>query len=41
MNVLTRMYRGETHFDFVGTARKTLLVSAVSNVWHPMGVWRP
>ncbi|MEA2022898.1 MAG: protein translocase subunit SecF [Actinomycetota bacterium] len=28
MNVLTRMYRGETHFDFVGTARKTLLVSA-------------
>ena len=28
MSVLTRMYRGETHFDFVGTAKKALLVSA-------------
>ncbi len=28
MSVLTRMYRGETHFDFVGAARKTLIVSA-------------
>jgi preprotein translocase subunit SecF len=28
MSVLTRMYRGETHFDFVGIAKKTLLVSA-------------
>ena len=27
MSVLTRMYRGETHFDFVGTSRKTLWVS--------------
>lgn len=29
MSVLTRMYRGETHFDFVGISRKTLIVSAV------------
>ncbi len=29
MSVLTRMYRGETHFDFVGAAGKTLIVSAV------------
>ena len=29
MSVLTRMYRGETHFDFVGAAKKTLIVSAV------------
>ena len=28
MSVLTRMYRGETRFDFVGVARKTLLVSS-------------
>ena len=28
MSVLTRMYRGETHFDFVGISKKTLLVSA-------------
>ncbi|MGB5533256.1 MAG: protein translocase subunit SecF [Acidimicrobiia bacterium] len=27
MSVLTRIYRGETHFDFVGIARRTLLVS--------------
>ncbi len=27
MSVLTRMYRGETHFDFVGIAKKTLWVS--------------
>ncbi len=28
MSVLTRMYRGETHFDFVAISKKTLLVSA-------------
>jgi len=28
MSVLTRMYRGETHFDFVGISKKTLWVSA-------------
>ncbi|MEN8113351.1 MAG: protein translocase subunit SecF [Actinomycetota bacterium] len=28
MSVFTRMYRGETRFDFVGTSRKTLVVSA-------------
>jgi preprotein translocase subunit SecF len=28
MSVLTKMYRGETHFDFVGISKKTLLVSA-------------
>jgi preprotein translocase subunit SecF len=27
MNVLTRLYRGETHFDFIAISRKTLLVS--------------
>ena len=27
MSVLTRMYRGETHFDFVGIAKRTLWVS--------------
>jgi len=27
MNVLTRIYRGETHFDFVGIAKRTLWVS--------------
>ena len=27
MSVLTRMYRGETHFDFVGIARRSLWVS--------------
>ncbi len=27
MNVFTRMYRGETHFDFVGISKKTLWVS--------------
>ncbi|MGB5167223.1 MAG: protein translocase subunit SecF, partial [Acidimicrobiia bacterium] len=27
MSVLTRIYRGETHFDFVGIARRTLWVS--------------
>ena len=29
MSVLKRMYRGETDFDFVGAAQKTLIVSAV------------
>ncbi|MCL1597597.1 MAG: protein translocase subunit SecF [Actinomycetia bacterium] len=29
MSVLTRMYRGETKFDFVAISRKTLIVSAV------------
>ena len=29
MNVLSRMYRGETKFDFVGGARRTLIVSLV------------
>lgn len=29
MSVLTDMYRGDTTFDFVGTARRTLVVSAV------------
>ena len=29
MSVLTRMYRGETNFDFVGASRRTLVVSAV------------
>jgi len=29
MNVLQRMYRGETDFDFIGAAQKTLIVSAV------------
>jgi len=28
MSVLTKMYRGETHFDFVGISKKTLIVSA-------------
>lgn len=28
MSVLTRMYRGETHFDFVAISKKTLIVSA-------------
>lgn len=28
MSVFTRMYRGETHFDFVGASRRTLWVSA-------------
>ena len=27
MSVLTRMYRGETHFDFVGASQRTLIVS--------------
>ena len=27
MNVLTRLYRGETHFDFIAISRKTLVVS--------------
>ena len=29
MSVLARMYRGETHFDFVGASKRTLIVSAV------------
>lgn len=29
MNVLSRMYRGETRFDFVGASRRTLIVSLV------------
>ncbi len=29
MSVFTRMYRGETHFDFVGISKKTLSVSLV------------
>jgi preprotein translocase subunit SecF len=29
MSVFTRMYRGETDFDFVGAAQKTLIVSGV------------
>lgn len=29
MNVLSRMYRGETTFDFVGLSRRTLIVSLV------------
>lgn len=29
MNIFTRLYRGETTFDFVAIARKTLIVSAV------------
>ncbi|GMQ85462.1 MAG: protein translocase subunit SecF [Acidimicrobiia bacterium] len=29
MNVFTRIYRGQTDFDFVATARRTLVVSAV------------
>ncbi len=29
MSVFTRMYRGETHFDFVAISKKTLIVSAV------------
>lgn len=29
MNVLSRMYRGETKFDFVGASRRTLVVSLV------------
>ncbi|MDJ0790828.1 MAG: protein translocase subunit SecF [Acidimicrobiia bacterium] len=29
MSVFTRMYRGETDFDFVGASSKTLIVSAV------------
>ena len=32
MNVLVRMYRGETTFDFVSLARKTLIGSAVAIV---------
>jgi preprotein translocase subunit SecF len=29
MSILTRMYRGETHFDFVAASKKTLIVSGV------------
>jgi len=29
MNVLSRMYRGETRFDFVSASKRTLIVSAV------------
>jgi preprotein translocase subunit SecF len=29
MNVLSRMYRGETKFDFVGASKRTLIVSLV------------
>ena len=29
MNVLARMYRGETHFDFVGASHRTMIVSLV------------
>ena len=29
MNALSRMYRGETRFDFVGTSRRTLIVSLI------------
>ena len=29
MSILTRMYRGETHFDFVAASKKTLVVSGV------------
>lgn len=29
MSVITRMYRGETTFDFVGISRKTLMVSLI------------
>jgi len=29
VSVLARMYRGETHFDFVGASKRTLIVSAV------------
>ena len=29
MNVFTRIYRGQTNFDFVGSARRALVVSAV------------
>jgi len=29
MNVLTRMYRGETHFDFIAISRKTMVVSLI------------
>jgi len=29
MNIVTRMYRGETRFDFIAISRKTLIVSAV------------
>jgi len=29
MNVLSRMYRGETTFDFVGTSKRTLIISLV------------
>jgi preprotein translocase subunit SecF len=29
MSILTRMYRGETHFDFVAASKKTLMVSGV------------
>jgi preprotein translocase subunit SecF len=29
MSILTRMYRGETHFDFVAASKKALMVSGV------------
>ncbi len=29
MNVFTRVYRGQTNFDFVGSARRALVVSAI------------
>jgi preprotein translocase subunit SecF len=29
MNLFTRVYRGQTNFDFVGSARRTLVVSAI------------
>ena len=32
MNVFTRMYRGETSFDFVATSKKTLIGSAIAIV---------
>jgi len=33
MSVFTRIYRGETHFDFVAISKKTLLVSAAAVVF--------
>ena len=42
MSVLTRIYRGETHFDFVGIAKRTLWVSLALVVLSLLLLlWRP
>jgi len=29
VSIFTRLYRGDTHFDFVGASKRTLIVSGV------------